>query len=163
MKEMKWKRGWTQEGQLKCYWNKVLYGLVVVGRKSQGWKKDRRKLEGRFKETWWVELFAAWNIVHGGVINDFFQNLPPLGGLFTCHFTLFHLCHITFPFIMTFYTLEWCCFHKMPCCSYSCVVVPTIVYMLLKGRDYFAYFFVFHGIECYCSAYKRVFINIADW
>ena len=29
-------RGWTQEGQLKCCWNKVLYGLVVVGRKSQG-------------------------------------------------------------------------------------------------------------------------------
>ena len=139
-------RAWTQEGQLKCYWNKVLYGLVVVRRKSQGWKKDWRQLEGRFKDTWWFVLLATWCIVHGGVINDFFQNLPLLGGLFACHFTLFHLCRIAFQLIMTFYTLECCCFYRMPCCSCWCVVVPTIVYMPLKGRGYFACFFVFHGI-----------------
>ena len=76
MKEMKRKRAWTQEGQLKCYWNKVLYGLVVVRRKSQGWKKTEGNLKVNSKK-----LDDLSYLQLDGVINDFFQNLPLLGGL----------------------------------------------------------------------------------
>lgn len=75
MKEMKAEEAedtGEERGQLKCYWNKVLYGLVVVGRKSQGWKKTEGNLKVDSKKLGDLS-YLQLGIVHGGVINDFFK------------------------------------------------------------------------------------------
>ena len=59
MKEMEQKRSWTQGGHLKCYWHNVLYGLVVVVRKTGLKNKAKGNLKVESKE---LENLSYWQL-----------------------------------------------------------------------------------------------------